>query len=490
MSNTKQAFWVLLGSLSAFVFSIVSSMVLSRYMNKLDYGTFRQILYVYGSLVVVFSLGLPKTYSFFLPRLPIEEAKSAIGKINNLLLGSGILMSLVLFFGAETIASLLNNSKLITPLKYFSMVPVFLLPTIGLEGVLASFKKTQLLAAYNIVTKLVMLACVVLPVVLWNGGVESAVIGFTIASFFAFLLALFLKTQPVRNVTSKVTQLKYKEIFNYSTPLLFASLWGIVILSSDQFFISRYFGTEVFAEFANGSLQLPFVGMIVAATTIVLAPIYSKKAFADSPDSKQEIIQLWNSVFSKTIKLTYPLIAFFFCFSDTVMVALYGQAYINSGDYFKVKLIVDFFTLITYGPLIVSIGGNKYYYRVHMYIALFLISTQWLSVHLINLPIAIVWISVTFQIIKTFALLVFIAKYFELKLYQIFPWSVIARVLPSFAILYGIQYVLDQRVQSIEPMLLLTIYGGLYLIIFLVWAYISKLDYLSIIKPLLKRNSI
>lgn len=456
-------------------------------MNKLDYGTFRQILYVYGSLLVVFSLGLPKTYSFFLPRLPIEEAKSAIGKINNLLLGSGILMSLVLFFGAETIANLLNNSKLITPLKYFSLVPVFLLPTIGLEGVLASFKKTQLLAAYNIFTKLVMLACVVLPVVLWDGGVESAIIGFTIASFFSFLLALFLKTQPVRKVISKETQLKYKEIFDYSTPLLFASLWGVLIVSSDQFFISRYFGTEVFAEFANGSLQLPFVGMIVAATTIVLAPVYSKKAFANSPDSKKEIIQLWNSVFSKTIKLTYPLIAFFFCFSDTVMVALYGQEYINSGEYFQVKLIVDFFTLITYGPLIVSIGGNKYYYRVHMYIALFLIFTQWLSVLLINLPIAIVWISVMFQILKTFALLIFIAKYFELKLYQIIPWSIIARVLPAFVILYAIKSALLFINDNIDPIFLIIISSGLYLIFFTVWAFICKLDYFSIVKPLLKK---
>ncbi|MGI9286549.1 MAG: hypothetical protein ACR2P1_14275, partial [Pseudomonadales bacterium] len=69
-NNSKQAFWVLFGNLSAFIFSIVSAMILSRYFNKVDYGTYKQILYVYNSLLVIFTLGLPRTYSFFLPRVP------------------------------------------------------------------------------------------------------------------------------------------------------------------------------------------------------------------------------------------------------------------------------------------------------------------------------------------------------------------------------------------------------------------------------------
>ena len=122
---------------------------------------------------------------------------------------------------------------------------------------------------------------------------------------------------------------KLKLFVNIITKLSF-SLHSVV--SSDQFFISRYFGAEVFADFANGALELPFVSMVISATTIVLAPIYSKKAFDGSAKAKEEIIQLWHSVLSKTIKITYPLIAFFYCFADMVMVALYGQAYINSGE--------------------------------------------------------------------------------------------------------------------------------------------------------------
>ena len=269
-----------------------------------------------------------------------------------------------------------------------------MLPTIGLEGILATYKKTQLLAFYDIVTKLLLLVFVVTPVVLMGGDVVSAIIGFSGASFISFILATFIKYWPIKNITPITTSLSYKEIFNYAIPIFIAGFWGILINSSDQFFISRYFGAEVFAEFANGALELPFVSMVISATTIVLAPIYSKKAFDGSAKAKEEIIQLWHSVLNKTIKITYPLIAFFYCFADMVMVALYGQAYINSGEYFEIKLLVNFFTIVAFGPLLLSIGGNKYYYRVHMYGAIVLIALQALSVLLISSPIALVWISV------------------------------------------------------------------------------------------------
>lgn len=489
MSNSKQAFWVLFGSLSAFVFSVVSSIVLSRYFSKADYGTYKQVLYVYNALLVVFTLGLPKAYSFFLPRLPMEEARSAISKINNILVASGIFMSIVIFFGAEIISSVLVNSDLAKPLKYFSLVPIFLLPTIGLEGILATYKNTKLLAVFNIIAKLLMLLCVVTPVVFFDGGVNSAIIGFTSASFLIFILAGLLKEQPIKKAKAKAiaTKLSYKDVFDYSMPLFFAGFWGIIISTSDQFFISRYFGTEVFAEFANGSLELPFVSMIIAAASIVLAPIYSRKAFDNSATAKQEIIRLWHSVFSKTIKLTYPLIAFFFFFSTEVMVALYGQSYINSGDYFQVKLLVNFFTLIAYGPLVLSIGGNKYYYQVHMYGAIALVSLQALSVFLMGSAIAVVWVSVFCQIGRVAAMLLFVAKYFDLKLHQLFPWDVIAKILPCFIFLYGIKFISFNYFFIINPLIGLLIAGVIYILLFSIWAFVCKLNYWSIIKPLLNK---
>lgn len=77
-NNTIQAAWVALGSLFAFGFSIVSSIILSRYFDKTDYGTYKQVIYVYHTLLIVFTLGLPKTYSYFLPRTNDCYVKSLV----------------------------------------------------------------------------------------------------------------------------------------------------------------------------------------------------------------------------------------------------------------------------------------------------------------------------------------------------------------------------------------------------------------------------
>ena len=123
-NNTRQAAWIAIGSLFSFGFGIISSMILSRYFDKADYGTYRQVIYVYNTLLAVFTLGLPRAYSYFLPRVSNNEAKSVINKINILFFVLGGLFSFLLYFGSEYIASFLKNSELELSLKIFSPDPL------------------------------------------------------------------------------------------------------------------------------------------------------------------------------------------------------------------------------------------------------------------------------------------------------------------------------------------------------------------------------
>lgn len=103
-SNSVQVFWVSLGSLFSFGFGIVSSMILSRYFSKGDYGTYKQVIYIYSSLLTIFTLGLPRAYSYFLPRVKTSEGKHLIDKINRVFLLLGIVFSVMLFWGSGLIS--------------------------------------------------------------------------------------------------------------------------------------------------------------------------------------------------------------------------------------------------------------------------------------------------------------------------------------------------------------------------------------------------
>ena len=312
-SNTFQAMWIGLGSLSSFAFTIVSAAVLSRFLSKTEYGTYKQVMYVYQTLLVVFTLGLPKAYSYFLPRYDIKYGNSIVNKINLIF----VVFAMLLYFGASLIADVLQNQRLESSLKLFAIAPAFILPTMGIEGIMSTYKKSYINAIYVVVSRISMLICVVFPVAFIKADSDTAICGFTISSAIICMIGLIVKKLPYKGVDSFKSDLSYKEIFNFSIPLMFASIGGIAIKSADQFFVSRYYGSEVFADFANGSTDLPFVGMVLGAAASVLLPVFSK-SIATGTDSFEDIINLWRRTAVKSALILYPLIIFCIFFASNI----------------------------------------------------------------------------------------------------------------------------------------------------------------------------
>lgn len=485
-NNTKQAFWVALGSLCSFGFAIVSSAILSRYFNKADYGTYKQVMYVYSTLLTVFTLGLPGAFSYFLPRVELCQAKSLISKITNMFFILGGLFSLILIVFSPQIAAIMKNPDLEKSLRYFAIVPFFMLPTMGLDGILATFKQSKFIAIYNIATNTFKLLCVAVPVMLFNLGYIEAIIGFVIASFITFLLALFLKYLPVKGQPKEKCNITYRDIFRFSIPLLTASLWGILITSADQFFISRYYGNEVFAEFSNGAIPLPFVGMITGACATVLSPIFSKLNH-EKVDPLKEVYPIWKSVFEKSAKLIYPLLVYCIIFADVIVVALYGGNYENSAIYFRIKNAIYFLDIIIFAPLIINIGKVKLYSNVHMVLAMSVIMLEFISVKTIDSPIAISVVSLLCQVGKIAALLLAVSHYFGVKFVALFPWKLIFKIIVPSVIILLLTHYLFCTVFDWNEWVVLFVSFIVYGLLYFIYSLLMKMDYMSLVKPLMKK---
>lgn len=299
-SRTGQAFWLGIGSLVSFSFGIVSAAILSRLLSNEEYGTYHQVLYVYNTLLIVFTLGLPRAYSFFLARLPIEQGKKSIDKIYYIFLLLGSIFSALLFFGADIIGSVLKNAALPSCIRCFALTPIFLLPVLGIESIMATYKKTLYATVYVILSRLFNLLCVVLPVIVFKGGANVAVMGFTVSSAICCVIGLYIERKPFIEIVSQKSTLSIVSVFKYSFPLLIASIWAIVINSAPQFFISRWYGTEAFAEFANGFIDLPFAGMIIGAVATILLPEISR--LSKDGTNNENILVVWHSSFVKSAK--------------------------------------------------------------------------------------------------------------------------------------------------------------------------------------------
>lgn len=481
-SNTKQAAWVGIGSLASFGFAIISSMILSRFLSKADYGTYKQVMYVYETLLVVFTLGLPRAYSFFLPRVPFKQAKSLIVKISLLFLLLGALMSVLLYTQAHRISLILNNEELEDAIRLFSIVPTIMLPTMGLDGILASFRRAKLIAFYNISTRVLMLLFVALPVMLFNQDYKSAIIGFVISSILSFIIAECMIFIPFRNTDGERTDITYKQIFAFSLPLLLSSFWGIIQSSSDQFFISRYFGSEVFAEFANGNMELPFVSMIIGACATVLSPLFSEQSQGDQ-NPKDVILPTWKNVFEKSAMIVYPIALYAIVFADIIMVFLYGKQYETSSIYFRIKTIVSFFNVIAVGPLLINVGKVRVYSNVQLWCALFIVVFEFALVKWTMNPIVVPIIQLLGRTGGTLLYLFIISNFFGVKFFELFPYKTILYMLIlGVIILVPLKIVINYI--EIDALASLIISLTVFALLFFVICRRRGIDYLAILKSL------
>ena len=483
-SNTIQAFWIGFGSLCSFSFSLISAAIISRYLTKDDYGTYKQVMYVYNTLLVVFTLGLPRAYSYFLPRIDIEQGPSMIRKLNLCFLLLGVIFSISIYFSAEIVAKILNNSTLVSPLKIFAPTPIFLLPTMGLEGVLATYKRTQWSAIYSVTTRLLSILFVALPVIFYRADTRVAVQGFTVSSVFTCIIGLYFMYLPFKGIKKVPTTVTLKEIFAFSIPLMFAGFWGIAEKSADQFFISRWFGEAVFADFANGSLELPFVGMVLSAGAVVLLPLFSKMIAGDV--EQKEIINLWRRSAIKAAYILYPLVAFSWFFADIIMTFLYGDRYEDSGTYFRIMLSINFFTIAQYYPILLALGKTKLYSNVLMSAAIAVWIFEYLSVELLANPYLVSVVAICVRILKIIIFLRAIAIMLCSSITDLVPFRVLFKIFLTSTVAALISYITVSKISFIHYRIFVLIIGfTIFTIVLLVLARILNIDYFNVIKPIL-----
>jgi O-antigen/teichoic acid export membrane protein len=435
-SNTKQAIWVGIGQLSSFFLLIINAAILARYFDKAEYGTYKQILYIYTTLLVLFSAGLLGASSYFLPKQTMEQGKDFIIRLTKVFVLLGFCFSLFLFLLAPLISDLFNNPNLTKGLRLFSITPMLMLPTNGLEGIYASLRKTHVIAIYSTVTRVFTLALITFPVIILKGTYITAIYGWIISSLLTCILAIYLILRPFKDTARHPTKFVYKDIFKYSLPLMVATIYGILIRFADQFFISRYYGTEVFAEFSNGFIDLPFVSMMIGATTTVLLPLFSK--YSESTSGKTNICQTWKSTTEKSVILLYPVLVFFIFNSKSSVIALYGEQYAISARYFMIGMLIGFFNIIVYNPVLFALGKTKLYARMHLIQAVLIWITGYIIVFFSGTPLTYAILSRLLCIAQVSVGVTFATRILGVKLIDIIPFKIMLKALLHSTLICGI----------------------------------------------------
>lgn len=361
-STAIQGIWLGIANSSNMLVAILSSVVLSRYFDKIEYGTYKQIIFVYNTFLLIFQAGIPSVFSFFLPRYSMQKGKYIMKKLNMMLFSLGLLFSIFLFTFSDIISDMLNNTELADGLKIFAIFPLFTLPTLGIEGLYVALKNTKFIAIYQITTRMLMLCCIVLPIIfIDDASYKVALIGWGGASIISFFIALWAKIRPYKQILEEKVLGISKQILKYSLPIMGSSLVLLFFNSVNQFFISRYCGVEAFAEFSNGFIALPFVPIFIAPFRQLLVPIFSK---ASQHCKYNQAINTFNYGIVKISIILLPFIVFSIFFAKDIMIFLYGKHYASSAIYFQIMLIFHLCELFPFTVILSSIGRTDIQFKI------------------------------------------------------------------------------------------------------------------------------
>ena len=336
-----------------------------------------------------------------------------------------------MFYGAEFLAETLRNHRLIRGFKLFSLVPVLLLPTVGIQSIMSTYRITKFAAIYNVISRLSQLSLILFFVFFFNESFESALLGWIGGGVIALILAMYFKRLPFKEVERHKANLPIGEIFKYSLPILGASISGIAIKSSDQFYLSRYFGTEVYAEYANGFIQLPFVAVITASISSILMPVFSRLNHEESEKNVLELKRLLLSSLEKSVMILYPLVLFFIYEAKVVVTLLFGELYEMSTPYFRLALIINLFNVIMSAPLLLSLGKSKTYFLIHLFGALTVWLGGWFFVSFFHNPVFLVSWSVFVNITIILSGFVIISRVIGLSIFALIPLKLISTLILS-----------------------------------------------------------
>jgi O-antigen/teichoic acid export membrane protein len=330
-------------------------MVAARILSKHDYATMRQTMLAYSFVAPLLMLGLPNALYYFLPR---EQYRKRGVLIDNLFLITimAIVFSIFLAAGGYKVLALrFNNPDLEHTLKWMIPYPLYVMPAGIIGAVLLTQNKTFLLTKYYVISSFILTVLTISGVLItrtYSGPLLAQI-------YFPILLLPVVLWICFHNVPGKLTapNLKsMKELVKYAVPLGLASMLGTVMLETNKIVVSAMCTPEEFANYVNGAIEIPFVGIIsVSISSVILVDM---TRFIHQGENSNALA-LFNKAAIKSAVILFPIMIFLLVSGKAFIVTLYSEKYLESVVPFYIYLFIIPIRVVIYGSALMALGKSK-----------------------------------------------------------------------------------------------------------------------------------
>lgn len=354
-SYVSKVFSLSTGKLIKSLLSIVTVMIFSRLLTKVELSTYRQTMLAYNFATPLLTLGIPSTIFYFLPGAKKRERGIVIDNMTILFLAGAVFTIFLYFGGTDLLAKRFNNPDLSRTLRWIIFYPLYTFPALALPSVLIIYGKVKLAAVFEIITNLVMAIFLLMAVVL-TSSFELPLQIKIFFPLFTFPLILYLVFSTVKKGFDLPRVKEMTTVVKYGVPFGFSSIIAVLSLQLDKIIVSSMCGPEEFAVYSNGAMEVPLVAVVTGSISTIIISDMRKYC---SEKNEKSALKLFRSSAIKSAMILLPVMCFLMFFSDAFVEIMFSEKYLRSAYAFRIYLLVLPIRIAHYGSAFLALGLNR-----------------------------------------------------------------------------------------------------------------------------------
>lgn len=351
----KTSSFVFVGIFISKILTYAYKAIIARNFGAEVFGLFSLSLMISGWMLAIASFGLDAGLSRYIPfyrgKQQKEKIKYLFQHITSILIISGIIFGILLFILSETISiRIFNNPQLTSFLRIFSIIIPFSLLSGPLMGALKAYEKIGWHSfIFNIFQNGVKLIVLIFLIVLGINN-ESVAWSYLLGVLSMVVLAYIILKKKIKELFGKVNLKDIekndisKKVWNFSWPLLFYSIIGVMFYWTDTFLLGYFKSANEVGYYGSA---ITIVMLLIIAPEL-LTQLFFPLIIKAYSQKKHVLIKNLSKQISKWIFLVnLPLFLIMFLFPGAFINILFGAAFLKAETALKILAIGFLFSSVT-----------------------------------------------------------------------------------------------------------------------------------------------
>ena len=443
--------------------------VLTRLLEKADFGRFALLFGFFEVLEMLLALGIPASVLFLIPLKGRDKARTIGFGSAVLLTGVGVAAGALLVFVAPWIGGWVDGAPggVFTGLvRWLGVYVALALPGGLISPYLLATERPGWALIYTTVHQIARLGCVVIPAFL-GYAIETVVACFVASGLIPICSVWILVLVVDRQGSLSVNGAYLKKQLSYGMPFAVSLGVGKINRWLDKYMVGILMPMNAVAVYSACSRELPVVSDVPHGSTTALIPTLT---LCHAAEDKSRFVEIWQALMSKTALLMFPIFSVCFVLAPEIVVVLFTEKYLDGTGIFRLYLLLMPLRLCIYGGILRALGDTKMFMKVMIGVTLLNVVGNVLFFHWIG------WTGPALSSVLTHALTVILLLRYAAHLlgrspWSIFPWS---RLVPV-AVLSGLSAVPVIFLSTLELSALARLGLGLssYLVVYVILGMIG-----------------